>query len=102
MLQNFAKGLLDVVDDLRRISFLGNDKFSSIDTSKGLDGAVQLLKKLHGCLEGAEKQIDEVAYFEFVLFKCVLHLHIALAILCITCCSILDFGSPCCECPTCY
>ncbi|KAK4278389.1 hypothetical protein QN277_016242 [Acacia crassicarpa] len=60
VVENFANGLLDVVDDLRRISFLGNDKFSSIDASKGLDGAVQLLKKLHECLEAAGKKIDEV------------------------------------------
>ncbi|XP_054797534.1 uncharacterized protein LOC129302650 [Prosopis cineraria] len=60
VVENFAKGLLDVVDDLRRMSFVGNDKFSKIDASKGLDGADSLLKKLHACLQGAEKQVAEV------------------------------------------
>ncbi|XP_028801633.1 grpE protein homolog 2, mitochondrial [Neltuma alba] len=60
VVKNFAEGLLDVADNLRRTSFVGNDKFSSIDASKGLDGAVQLLKTLHGCLVEAEKQIAEV------------------------------------------
>lgn len=88
-MQYFAKGLLDVVDNLRTMSFIGNDNFSNIDASKGLDKAVQLLQKLHECIVDAEKQIAEVDYFEFV-FNCVMHYHIGLAVPCILQCNIMD------------
>ena len=51
-LQNFAKSLLDVADNLGRASSVVKESFSKLDTTKeDLAGATPLLKTL---LEGVE------------------------------------------------
>ena len=44
MLQNFAKGLLDVADNLGRASLVVKESYSKIDAKDG-GGAVPLLKR---------------------------------------------------------
>ncbi|KAF3534253.1 hypothetical protein DY000_02038498 [Brassica cretica] len=57
-IQNFAKSLLDVADNLGRASSVVKESFSKLDTTKeDLAGATPLLKTL---LEGVEKQLAEV------------------------------------------
>jgi molecular chaperone GrpE len=51
VLQNFAKSLLDVADNLGRASSVVKESFSKIDTSSDSAEAVKLLKTL---LEGVE------------------------------------------------
>lgn len=60
MLQNFAKSLLDVADNLGRASSVVKNSFSKIDTSKDTSGAVPLLKTLLEGVEMTEKQLIEV------------------------------------------
>ncbi|XP_057465871.1 grpE protein homolog 2, mitochondrial isoform X2 [Actinidia eriantha] len=59
-IQNFAKGLLDVADNLGRASSVVKDSFSKIDTPKDTAGAVPLLKTLLEGVEMTEKQLSEV------------------------------------------
>ncbi|XP_047334919.1 grpE protein homolog 2, mitochondrial-like isoform X2 [Impatiens glandulifera] len=59
-IQNFAKGLLDVADNLSRASSVVKDSFSKIDTSSDSSGAVPLLKTLLEGVEMTEKQLAEV------------------------------------------
>ncbi|PSR96266.1 Protein GrpE like [Actinidia chinensis var. chinensis] len=59
-IQNFAKGLLDVADNLGRASSVVKDSFSKIDASKDTAGAVPLLKTLLEGVEMTEKQLAEV------------------------------------------
>lgn len=59
-LQNFAKGLLDVADNLNRASSVVKESFSKIDTSRDASGAVPLLKTLLEGVEMTEKQLSEV------------------------------------------
>ncbi|XP_058209775.1 grpE protein homolog 2, mitochondrial-like isoform X2 [Rhododendron vialii] len=59
-IQNFAKSLLDVADNLGRASSVVKDGFSKIDTSKDTSGAVPLLKTLLEGVEMTEKQLIEV------------------------------------------
>lgn len=58
--QNFAKSLLDVADNLGRASSVVKVSFSKIDTSKDTSGAVPLLKTLLEGVEMTEKQLIEV------------------------------------------
>ncbi|GMJ05063.1 mitochondrial GrpE 2 [Hibiscus trionum] len=58
--QNFAKGLLDVADNLGRASAHVKGSFSKIDESKDTAGAVPLLKTLLEGVEMTEKQLGEV------------------------------------------
>ena len=60
MLQNFAKGLMDVSDNLGRASSVVKESFSKIDESKDTAGAVPLLKTLLEGVEMTEKQLLEV------------------------------------------
>lgn len=60
MLQNFAKGLLDVADNLGRASSVVKESFSKIDESKDAAGAVPLLKTLLEGVEMTERQLMEV------------------------------------------
>lgn len=60
MLQNFAKNLLDVADNLGRASSAAKESFSKIDASKDTAGAVQQLKALLDGVEMTEKQLSEV------------------------------------------
>ncbi|KAF7144602.1 hypothetical protein RHSIM_Rhsim04G0016600 [Rhododendron simsii] len=59
-IQNFAKSLLDVADNLGRASSVVKNSFSKIDTSKDTSGAVPLLKTLLEGVEMTEKQLIEV------------------------------------------
>ncbi|KAL5729785.1 GrpE protein 2 [Ranunculus cassubicifolius] len=58
--QNFAKSLLDVADNLGRASSVVKDGFSKVDTSKDTVGAVPLLKTLLEGVEMTDKQLLEV------------------------------------------
>eukprot|EP01018_Ginkgo_biloba_P035455 Gb_18502 [translate_table: standard] len=59
-IQNFAKSLLDVADNLGRASSVVKESFSKIDPSKDSTGAAQLLKTLLEGVEMTEKQLSEV------------------------------------------
>ena len=60
-LQNFAKSLLDVADNLGRASSVVKESFSKLDdTSKASAGAAPLLKTLLEGVEMTEKQLAEV------------------------------------------
>ncbi|XWS11266.1 hypothetical protein CRYUN_Cryun38cG0069300 [Craigia yunnanensis] len=59
-IQNFAKGLLDVADNLGRASTHVKGSFSKMDESKDTFGAVALLKTLLEGVEMTEKQLGEV------------------------------------------
>ncbi|KAK4576008.1 hypothetical protein RGQ29_026810 [Quercus rubra] len=59
-IQNFAKSLLDVADNLGRASSVVKESFAKIDTSKDPSGAVPLLKTLLEGVEMTEKQLGEV------------------------------------------
>lgn len=59
-IQNFAKSLLDVADNLGRASSAAKGSFSKIDASKDAAGAVQQLKTLLEGVEMTEKQLTEV------------------------------------------
>ncbi|KAK7320353.1 hypothetical protein VNO77_29758 [Canavalia gladiata] len=59
-IQNFAKSLLDVADNLERASSVVKESFSKIDTSSDSAEAVKLLKTLLQGVEMTEKQLSEV------------------------------------------
>ncbi|XP_008799025.2 grpE protein homolog 2, mitochondrial-like [Phoenix dactylifera] len=59
-IQNFAKSLLDVADNLGRASSVVKESFSKIDTSKDSAGAIPLLKTLLEGVEMTDKQLSEV------------------------------------------
>ncbi|KAL1562976.1 grpE protein 2, mitochondrial-like [Salvia divinorum] len=59
-IQNFAKSLLDVADNLGRASSAAKESFSKIDTSQDAAGAVNQLKTLLEGVEMTEKQLAEV------------------------------------------
>ncbi|CAF2150122.1 hypothetical protein BRARA_A01665 [Brassica rapa] len=60
-IQNFAKSLLDVADNLGRASSVVKESFSKLDTTKeDLAGATPLLKTLLEGVEMTEKQLAEV------------------------------------------
>ncbi|XP_048619859.1 grpE protein homolog 2, mitochondrial [Brassica napus] len=60
-IQNFAKSLLDVADNLGRASSVVKESFSKLDdTSKASAGAAPLLKTLLEGVEMTEKQLAEV------------------------------------------
>ncbi|KAL5548474.1 hypothetical protein UlMin_003705 [Ulmus minor] len=59
-IQNFAKSLLDVADNLGRASSVVKESFSKLDTSNDSSGAVPLLKTLLEGVEMTEKQLGEV------------------------------------------
>ncbi|PIA38169.1 hypothetical protein AQUCO_02800074v1 [Aquilegia coerulea] len=59
-IQNFAKSLLDVSDNLGRASSVVKESFAKIDSSQDSVGAVPLLKTLLEGVEMTEKQLAEV------------------------------------------
>ncbi|KAI3496896.1 hypothetical protein L1887_39274 [Cichorium endivia] len=59
-IQNFAKSLLDVADNLDRASSVVKESFAKIDTSVDTAKAVPLLKTLLEGVEMTEKQLSEV------------------------------------------
>ncbi|KAL9316685.1 hypothetical protein ACSQ67_017686 [Phaseolus vulgaris] len=59
-IQNFAKSLLDVADNLERASSVVKESFSKIDTPNDSAEAVKLLKTLLQGVEMTEKQLSEV------------------------------------------
>ncbi|CAI9787806.1 unnamed protein product [Fraxinus pennsylvanica] len=59
-IQNFAKSLLDVADNLGRASAAAREGFSKIDTSNDASGSVPQLKTLLEGVEMTEKQLTEV------------------------------------------
>ncbi|KAK6124779.1 hypothetical protein DH2020_041469 [Rehmannia glutinosa] len=59
-IQNFAKSLLDVADNLARASSAAKESFSKVDAPKDAAGAVQQLKTLLEGVEMTEKQLSEV------------------------------------------
>ncbi|ONK68419.1 uncharacterized protein A4U43_C05F11310 [Asparagus officinalis] len=59
-IQNFAKNLLDVADNLGRASSVVKESFSKIDASKDSAGAVPLLRTLLEGVEMTDKQLTEV------------------------------------------
>uniref|UniRef100_A0A1J3H1Y0 GrpE protein homolog n=1 Tax=Noccaea caerulescens TaxID=107243 RepID=A0A1J3H1Y0_NOCCA len=59
-IQNFAKSLLDVADNLGRASSVVKESFSKLDTSEDSSGAAPLLKTLLEGVEMTEKQLAEV------------------------------------------
>lgn len=61
-LQNFAKSLLDVADNLGRASSVVKESFSKLDTSEDSSGAAPLLKTLLEGVEMTEKQLAEVKF----------------------------------------
>ncbi|XP_050941634.1 grpE protein homolog 2, mitochondrial-like isoform X2 [Cucumis melo] len=58
--QNFAKSLLDVADNLGRASSVVKESFSKIDSTNDSAGAVPLLKTLLEGVAMTEKQLSEV------------------------------------------
>lgn len=62
MLQNFAKSLLDVADNLGRASSVVKESFSKIDASNDATGSAKLLKSLLEGVEMTEKQLGEVRF----------------------------------------
>ncbi|KAL5988029.1 hypothetical protein ACLOJK_035792 [Asimina triloba] len=58
-IQNFAKSLLDVADNLGRASSVVKDSFSKIDQYKDSAGVIPLLKTLLEGVEMTEKQLAE-------------------------------------------
>lgn len=76
MLQNFAKSLLDVADNLGRASSAAKESFSKIDEPEDAGGAFQQLKVLLQGVEMTEKQLLEVIvslsqYFFSSFFDCM-------------------------------
>lgn len=59
-IQNFAKGLLDVADNLGRASSVVKDSFSKIESPNDSVEAAKLLKTLLEGVEMTEKQLAEV------------------------------------------
>ncbi|GAA0150702.1 primary active transporter [Lithospermum erythrorhizon] len=59
-IQNFAKGLLDVADNLGRAGSVVKESFSKIDQSADTAGAGPLLKTLLEGVEMTDKQLAEV------------------------------------------
>uniref|UniRef100_A0A7N0VLB5 GrpE protein homolog n=1 Tax=Kalanchoe fedtschenkoi TaxID=63787 RepID=A0A7N0VLB5_KALFE len=59
-IQSFAKGLLDVADNLGRASSVVKESFSKIDTEKDASAVVPLLKTLLEGVEMTEKQLQDV------------------------------------------
>ncbi|XP_073279255.1 grpE protein homolog 2, mitochondrial-like [Primulina huaijiensis] len=59
-IQNFAKSLLDVADNLGRASSAAKESYTKIDASTDTAGAVQQLKILLDGVEMTEKQLTEV------------------------------------------
>lgn len=59
-IQNFAKSLLDVADNLGRASSTAKESYTKIDSSTDTAGAVQRLKILLDGVEMTEKQLTEV------------------------------------------
>ncbi|CAL5202254.1 unnamed protein product [Lathyrus oleraceus] len=59
-IQNFAKSLLDVADNLGRASSVVKDSFSKIESPKESDETAPLLKTLLEGVEMTEKQLAEV------------------------------------------
>lgn len=59
-IQNFAKSLLDVADNLDRASSVVKESFAKLDTSGDTAGAVPLLKTLLEGVAMTEKQLSEV------------------------------------------
>ncbi|CAH9105065.1 unnamed protein product [Cuscuta epithymum] len=59
-IQNFAKSLLDVADNLSRASSVVKERYSQIDVSSDATGSAQLLKTLLEGVEMTEKQLAEV------------------------------------------
>ncbi|CAJ2639872.1 protein grpE-like [Trifolium pratense] len=59
-IQNFAKSLLDVADNLGRASSVVKESFSKIESPKESDEAAKLLKTLLEGVEMTEKQLAEV------------------------------------------
>ncbi|XP_071693899.1 grpE protein homolog 2, mitochondrial-like [Rutidosis leptorrhynchoides] len=59
-IQNFAKSLLDVADNLGRASSVVKESYAKIDASQDGAGAVPLLKTLLEGVEMTEKQLSEV------------------------------------------
>ncbi|KAJ8754994.1 hypothetical protein K2173_015506 [Erythroxylum novogranatense] len=59
-IQNFAKSLLDVADNLGRASSVVKDSFAKLDISEDSTGAVSLLKTLLEGVEMTEKQLIEI------------------------------------------
>ncbi|TKY57341.1 GrpE protein [Spatholobus suberectus] len=59
-IQNFAKSLLDVADNLGRASSVVKESFSKIDMPSDSAEAVKLLKTLMQGVEMTEKQLSEV------------------------------------------
>ncbi|XAR56735.1 hypothetical protein NMG60_11037318 [Bertholletia excelsa] len=59
-IQNFAKSLLDVADNLARASSVVKESFAKIDASQDNAGAVPVLKTLLEGVEMTEKQLTEV------------------------------------------
>lgn len=62
MLQDFAKSLLDVADNLSRASSVVKESFAKIDEAKDAAGAVPLLKTLLDGVAMTEKQLSEVLF----------------------------------------
>ncbi|KAJ0045667.1 hypothetical protein Pint_04059 [Pistacia integerrima] len=60
MVQNFAKSLLDVADNLGRASSVAKESFSKIDACNDATGSAALLKSLLEGVEMTEKQLGEV------------------------------------------
>lgn len=69
-MQSFAKGLLDVADNMGRASSVVKDSFAKMDTSEDSTGAVALLKTLLEGVEMTEKQLAEVSLFLFCPSRC--------------------------------
>ncbi|WCJ32996.1 Co-chaperone GrpE family protein [Euphorbia peplus] len=59
-IQNFAKSLLDVADNLGRASSVVKESYSKIDPSTDSSAAVPLLKTLLEGVEMTEKQLSEI------------------------------------------
>jgi molecular chaperone GrpE len=57
VLQNFAKSLLDVADNLGRASSVVKESFSKIDTSSDFAEVMKLLKILLEGVEVTEKKL---------------------------------------------
>lgn len=76
-MQNFAKSLLDVADNLGRASSVVKESFSKIDVSNDATGSAQLLKSLLEGVEMTEKQLGEVRFpYCYISFQIYLILYL--------------------------
>lgn len=72
-LQNFAKSLLDVADNLGRASSVVKVRFSKIDVSEDSSGSVPLLNTLLEGVDMTNKQLADVIFLYYSFYLLVVY-----------------------------